>query len=277
MEKRATNKSTGRFAAEQIAEYRRSEKNFGLSDEAINKRLLLEEFQRIEVSKDFKILALKEPLSPSFGKIAVLVTSEGKVYKAIAASTAKLAEYSDQYVIDQNKIKWYIHGELKKLHHTGYWIVYIPTTGKKLAYLRHMLVAHAFGLTPGNYGPWVINHIQGKVYGDCMENLEACTVAENCAHAAFKNNLKRWRKIKYINVSAKDGLNLKYFTDAILSAIDNKKGERYGHVYSFRNIMYTDVSSGLKIEGDLVIESNFPILGIPLDTREYCRRLVLIV
>lgn len=277
MEKRTSNKSTSIYAQEQLAEYRGAEKNFGLSDEAINKRLLLEEFERIEVSKDFKILALKEPISPRFGKIAVLVSSEGKVYKAISASAAKLSEYSDRQVKDQNGEKWFIHSELKKLHHSGYYVVDMPLTRKKLAYLRHMLVAHAFGLTPGNYGPWVINHIQGKDYGDGAENLEACTVAENCAHAAFKNNLKRWRKIKYINVSAKGGLNLKYFTDAILSAIDNKQGERYGHVYSFRNIMYSDVSSGLKIEGDLVIESNFPILGIPLDTREYCRRLVLIV
>lgn len=72
--------------------------------------------------------------------------------------------------------------EMKKsVSTTGYEKIELTKDGKKKSYKIHRLVAKHFVANPFNRE--VVNHIDGDYLNNNADNLEWCTIAENCLHA----------------------------------------------------------------------------------------------
>lgn len=96
----------------------------------------------------------------------------------------------------------------ERVHHQGYLRVYLYKDRKVHRKLIHRLVAETFIGNPNNLP--VVNHIDGNVKNNNVDNLEWVTDRENATHskmkrytnlhgATYSKQIKRWRSQLWFN------------------------------------------------------------------------------
>ena len=101
----------------------------------------------------------------------------------------------DRYTVDGKRLK---RKEIKGgKFSNGYEFVCLRKDGVNHNCLKHRLVAEAFIKNPDNLP--VVNHIDGNIHNNSVENLEWCTQGYNLKHAVdiglIKNQCKICRKV----------------------------------------------------------------------------------
>ena len=89
-------------------------------------------------------------------------------------------------------------------HHRGHLRVRLSKNGKSKMYRVHRLVAEAFIPNPNKYP--VVNHKDGNMKNNRVENLEWCTQKYNCIRAKRSNTKEQ----AVVGINKKDGTHL-YF------------------------------------------------------------------
>ena len=96
-------------------------------------------------------------------------------------------------------------------HHRGHLRVGLSKNGKTKMYRVHRLVADAFIPNTNNYP--VVNHINGNMKDNRVENLEWCTQKYNCLQASKTSSLKEQA---VVGINKKDGTHI-YFQNIHLA------------------------------------------------------------
>lgn len=99
------------------------------------------------------------------------------------------------YEIDTKGNVFNSKGVMKPWNHNGkqpYFVIGLRKVGKTHKYLVHRLVAETFIPNPENKPQ--VNHIDGDVHNNCVENLEWVTNAENTQHA-YDNYLNQDKQL----------------------------------------------------------------------------------
>lgn len=100
-----------------------------------------------------------------------------------------------RFVRSKNNSKRHICGKILKpsLTSSGYYNFDLRRNQSHKYCLAHRLVAEAFIPNPNNY--FIVNHIDGNKFNNCVENLEWCTQSYNVKES-YKNGLQVAQKGK---------------------------------------------------------------------------------
>lgn len=144
--------------------------------------------------------------------------------------------------------------ELKQAYSsTGYKVVALCKVGKQRMFKVHRLVAIAFVDNPLNK-PYV-NHIDGNIENNLMENLEWVTHRENIIHA-YKTGLVKSANLNNVNIDKDILINMYTKDDKNISQIANNFNVSRDIIRSLlkKYGVYDKSKSGIKRKYDLNYE-----------------------
>lgn len=245
-------------AKEAIRNYKTSQRASGWSARAINKKLLAEEFERININEHQVLLVAKPSIDPS-RLIAILVCDNGRVFKTIHEdkfNEGRVSLYRNSKFVKTKYGMYDILQELGVVPGTTckYKTIKLPYSEYELQPTVHCLVAIAFGLFDDvtDY-ELVVNHMDGSI-DNKLSNLEIITERDNIKHGHFKNYLmNKYTFITEVGFSGKDAHMLNKFKPAIEDMFNglNTGYTTFGSRYTINAVLTKNSKSEMEITGYL--------------------------